>query len=350
MKISRILISSVSVFTLLMLSGCEDKGTTEVKEVSKEVAKDIKNEASKQGNIDMHGGKESASMQESAMAVGGTHSGTVIEVIDADPYTYANVKTKNGDIWVAVPRSDIKKDIEISFNENMRVVDFESKTLGKTFDVLIFANEIQSDTPIKQIKPEHPHKQPEHSHEKIETPAVVPATKTVDANKSETLTKAVVPAEIKKEITQDVKTDVKTQDANKSETVAKAVAPAEIKKEITQDVNKSKTPVTPATDTTTNGAITIAEVYAKKSELNGKTIEVTGKVTKVSKAIMGKNWIHIQDGTGDEGSNDLIFTSPTALVEIGDEVTAKGVVAIDQDLGYGYFYTVIIQESTFSKK
>jgi hypothetical protein len=322
MKISRILISSVSVFTLLMLSGCEDKGTTEVKEVSKEVTKDVKDTTSKQGNIDMHGGKESASMQGSAMAVGGTHTGTVIEVIDADPYTYANVKTKNGDIWVAVPKSDIKKDIEISFNENMRVVDFESKSLGKTFDVLIFANEIQSDTPIKKIKPEHPHKQPEHSHKKVETPAV-PTTKTVDANKSETLTKAVVPAEIKKGITQNVKT---------------------------VDVNKSETPAKTATATTADGITTIAEVYAKKSELNGKTIQVTGKVTKVSKAIMGKNWIHIQDGTGADGSNDLIFTSPTASAEIGDEVTAKGVVAIDQDLGYGYFYTVIIQESTFSKK
>ncbi len=308
MKISRILITSVSVFTLLMLSGCEGKGTTEVKEVSKEVANNVKDQAQKTGSIDKHGGKENSSMQGSAMAVGGSHSGTVIEVIDADPYTYANVKTKNGNIWVAVPRSDIKKDIKISFNENMRVVDFESKTLGKTFDVLIFANEIQSDKPIKQIKPEHPHEKPEHSHEKVEeTPAVVPAATT----------------EIKKESTKTIE----NIDANKSEAVAK-------------DTNT----------TATNGALTIAEVYAKKSELNGKTIQVTGKVSKVSKAIMGKNWIHIQDGTGAEGSNDLIFTSPTNLVEIGDEVTAKGVVAIDQDLGYGYFYTVIIQESTFSKK
>ncbi len=338
MKISRILISSVSVFTLLMLSGCEDKGTTEVKEVSKEVAKDIKDATAKQGSIDMHGGKESAAMQESAMAVGGTHEGTVIEVIDADPYTYANVKTKNGDLWVAVPRSDIKKDIKISFNENMRVVNFESKSLGKTFDVLIFANEIKSDTPIKQIKPEHPHKQPEHSHEKT-TPAVVPATVTSETKKEAANT--VTAIDTNKSET-PVKATATTVDANKSEIPVKATV-------TTVDANKSETAVK-ATASTTNGVITIAEVYAKKAELAGKNIQVVGKVTKVSQAIMGKNWIHIQDGTGAEGSNDLIFTSPTDLAEIGDEVIAKGVVAIDQDLGYGYFYTVIIQESTFTKK
>ncbi len=296
MKISRILITSVSVFTLLMLSGCEGKGTTEVKEVSKETSKTTTNEAGKQENIDMHGGKENASMQKSAMAVGNTHSGTVIEVIDADPYTYANVKTENGNIWVAVPRADIKKDIKISFNENMRVVDFESKTLGKTFDVLIFANEIQSDTPIKKIKPEHPHKQPEHNQTSTKTSVVTTTSETVDTNKSKTSTKEATPA------------------------------------------------------STSEGVTTVAEVYAKKSELNEKTIKVVGKVVKVSAGIMGKNWIHIQDGTGVEGTNDLLFTSPKDIAEVGDEVVAEGKVAIDQDLGYGYFYSVLIEESTFSKK
>ncbi len=303
MKISRILITSVSVFTLLMLTGCEGKGTTEVKEVAKEVASNAKDQTHKHGNIDTHGGKESASMQGSAMAVGGSHSGTVIEVLDADPYTYANIKTKNGNIWVAVPRADIKKDMEINFNENMRVVDFESKTLGKTFDVLVFANELQSDKPIKKIKPEHPHENKEHSHDKIETPVAVPAATAAIAKATE------------------------STDSNKSEDV--------VAKKITS---------------TAKGITTIAEVYAKKADLNGTIIKVVGKVTKVSEAIMGKNWVHIQDGTGAEGSNDLLFTSPAGIAAVGDKVTAEGKVAIDQDLGYGYFYSVIIQESTFSKK
>ncbi len=95
--------------------------------------------------------------------------------------------------------------------------------------------------------------------------------------------------------------------------------------------------------------LSVAEVYEKAKNLQGQKIKVRGKVTKVSHMIMGKNWIHIQDGTGDEKSDDLVFTSKGSDAKAGDIVTAEGVVAVDKDFGYGYFYPVIIQESTFSK-
>ncbi len=96
------------------------------------------------------------------------------------------------------------------------------------------------------------------------------------------------------------------------------------------------------------GTFTIAEIYAKKAELGGKLVTVKGKVVKVSPNIMGKTWVHIQDGTGKEGTDKIIFTSKNQTALIGTDVTAQGVVNLDVDLGSGYFYSILIEESTFS--
>lgn len=99
----------------------------------------------------------------------------------------------------------------------------------------------------------------------------------------------------------------------------------------------------------TDGVYSVADLYAHKADLAGKTVTVKGNVVKVSEAIMGKNWIHIQDGTGAEGTNDIVFTSASQSAAVGDQVTATGTVAIDKDFGYGYLYSVIVEEATFSK-
>jgi len=97
------------------------------------------------------------------------------------------------------------------------------------------------------------------------------------------------------------------------------------------------------------GTFTVADLFAKTAELNGKVVEVKGDVVKVSNNIMGRSWVHIQDGTGAEGTNDIIFTSPNATVVKGDKVTAKGILAMNKDFGYGYFYKAIVEGSVFKK-
>jgi hypothetical protein len=92
------------------------------------------------------------------------------------------------------------------------------------------------------------------------------------------------------------------------------------------------------------GGKTVAELYAKKDSLAGKEVTVRGKVVKFSPNIMGTNWIHLQDGTGGEGTNDLTVTTD-AKVAVGDTVLVKGVLAADKDFGYGYKYTVIVENS-----
>jgi len=97
------------------------------------------------------------------------------------------------------------------------------------------------------------------------------------------------------------------------------------------------------------GIFTVAQLFDKKKELAGKSVTVKGKAVKVSEGIMKRNWIHIQDGTGKKGSNDIIFTSPDQSVKKGEKVTATGVVVLDKDFGSGYFYTIIIEKSSFKK-
>ncbi len=97
-------------------------------------------------------------------------------------------------------------------------------------------------------------------------------------------------------------------------------------------------------------AYTIGEIFEKRKTLDKKTVAVRGKVVKVSAGIMGANWIHLQDGTGDakKSTHDLVATSQD-LPSVGDVVTLKGVIAADKDFGAGYQYTVIIEKASIQR-
>jgi hypothetical protein len=96
------------------------------------------------------------------------------------------------------------------------------------------------------------------------------------------------------------------------------------------------------------GAYNVSETYEKAAELDKKTVVVRGKVVKVSRAIMGKNWVHLQDGSGDpgKGTNNLVVTTKD-VPKVGNVVTAKGTLHKDKDFGSGYKYQVIVEEATF---
>ena len=89
--------------------------------------------------------------------------------------------------------------------------------------------------------------------------------------------------------------------------------------------------------------ITIAKLLADKQSYSGKIIKVKGKVTKYNPEIMGKNWVHIQDGTEYEGGFDLTITTDSQ-VSVGEIVTFKGTIFLDKDFGYGYSYKVLMEE------
>lgn len=94
-------------------------------------------------------------------------------------------------------------------------------------------------------------------------------------------------------------------------------------------------------------AKTVAEVVGKGAALKDKTVLVRGKVVKYNADIMGKNWIHLRDGSGTpaEGTNDILVTTANEA-KVGDTVTVKGVVHTDKDFGAGYSYKVLIEDAT----
>lgn len=98
------------------------------------------------------------------------------------------------------------------------------------------------------------------------------------------------------------------------------------------------------------GGITIADLWARRKELSGKVVVVSGKVMKVNNAIMGSNWIHLQDGSGTtkDGTNDLTVTT-SASVKVGDVVTISGKLTTEKDFGSGYAYAAIVENATVTK-
>ena len=95
---------------------------------------------------------------------------------------------------------------------------------------------------------------------------------------------------------------------------------------------------------------TIGELYKEKAELAGKQVTLRGTVVKVNNQIMNRNFLHLQDGSGDaaEGTNDITVTSNDTAAK-GDTVTVTGTVAVDLDFGSGYSYPMLVEKAKISK-
>jgi hypothetical protein len=89
---------------------------------------------------------------------------------------------------------------------------------------------------------------------------------------------------------------------------------------------------------------TIGELFASKAEMSGKPVSVRGVVVKYNSGIMGSNWIHIKDGSGSAGTDDLTLTTQDTA-KIGDKVLIQGVVALDKNFGGGYKYNLIVENA-----
>lgn len=93
-----------------------------------------------------------------------------------------------------------------------------------------------------------------------------------------------------------------------------------------------------------NGGFTIAEVFSKRLLFKGRKIKIRGEVVKFSPEIMGKNWVHIQDGTNNGDEYDLTVTTMDK-VETGDILIFEGIIGLDRDFGAGYVYGVIMEDA-----
>ena len=195
-------------------------------------------------------------------------TGKVVETMDSGGYTYVQIENNGKKTWVAVPKTKVVKGQNISFAPGAEMRNFQSKTLNRTFDSIIFSGGIKGQD-----------------------------GKDVEMKSPGSKGSAVA-------VTEKIKVD-------------KATGP---------------------------DAYTIAEIFKNSKKLQEKNVVVRGKVVKVSAGVMKKNWIHIQDGTGNAGNNDLVVTSDD-LPKVGDVVTASGTLYNDKDFGGGYKYKVIIEKA-----
>ncbi|MEN8146972.1 MAG: hypothetical protein ABFR02_05070 [Campylobacterota bacterium] len=300
---------SISLAALvLLMSGCSEKpeeSTKAAETVKEQTAPAVAVESAPVQNI--YG--TSAQPQQQAAAPEGAdvqtnsaHVANVLETMDAAGYTYVKVDEDGNVYWIAGPRSAVVVGSSISYIEQMIMKDFTSKSLNKTFDILMFTTTI--------------------------IPAGEAAAATAGTQKAHDC--------------EDCGNGAKKAPAVQQQAAASTHSS-------TQATPKTQEQAAPINVAKAEGGYSVEELYAKKAELKDQKITIKAKVVKVSKNIMGKDWVHLQDGTGVAGStNDIIATGLNTTVNVGDVVTAKATLNTDVDLGYGYFFAVILQESTFT--
>lgn len=127
---------------------------------------------------------------------------------------------------------------------------------------------------------------------------------------------------------------------------AQAAAPSMMTSHAPSSAPAAVEPIAPAP-----GGMSVADVWAKRTSLAGKEVTVRGKVVKVNSAIMGRNWVHLQDGSGSaaDRTNDLTVTTE-AEVKVGDVVTITGVLAVAKDFGSGYAYDAILENGKVASR
>jgi hypothetical protein len=94
----------------------------------------------------------------------------------------------------------------------------------------------------------------------------------------------------------------------------------------------------------------IADLYRDRSDLAGRQVTLKGTVVKVNNNIMRRNFVHVQDGSGDAGAgtNDVTVTTQDT-VSVGDRVSVSGTVTVDQDFGYGYSYPLLVEQASVTR-
>ncbi len=219
-----------------------------------------------------------------------TISGSITETMDAGGYTYVQIDTGSEKLWVAGPQTaGLEPGAKISVPRGMEMTDFRSATLDRTFPSIYFVNAIW---PAGQ-EPANATGQAAmgagHAAGAADPHAGLPLFGEVAANPT--------------------------------------------------DVTHFDAPLPRAA----NGQ-TVAEVLTQGKELSGRDLVIRGRVVRYTPGVLGTNWLHIQDGSGDPaaGTNDLAVTTD-AVTKVGDQVVVRGRLSFDRDFGAGYVYPLLIE-------
>jgi hypothetical protein len=205
----------------------------------------------------------------------------VKEVIQTSNYTYLRVEKKDLEQWIAIGKMEVKEGEVIYFEDGLEMTNFESPELGRTFESVLFVQEI-SNEPIK------------HDGMHGGMPGGMGGGKGGE----------VMGDKPEKPVFE--KLDIKVDQPE--------------------------------------GGTSIGNLYARRADYSGKLVTVRGQVTKVNVGIMSRNWVHIQDGTADGENFDLTITTDDEPA-MGTVVTYYGTLSLKKDFGYGYYYEIILENA-----
>ncbi len=237
-------------------------------------------------------------------------TGTVVETFDSGGYTYIKLDNGQNEVWAAIGQAQVEKGQKISLSNGPVMKDFHSPSLNRTFSEIIFSSGVKGASAA-------------NPHGSMAATPVQNSGGSAEENFMAALTSgSATPAPA-------------MGDAAASGGSSKAVVSA-------QEIKVSKAEGD-------NGK-TVAEVFSEAGALNGKKIKVRGKVVKVSPKIMGVNWLHLQDGTGNptQNTHDLVVTTDE-MADEGSVVMVEGTVAAKKDFGMGYFYEALVEKAVISK-
>ena len=218
----------------------------------------------------------------------GGFSGRVLETTNTAGYTYVQVDAGGRKLWAATTEFPVKVGDQVVVGAGAAMSGYHSQSLNRTFDLVYFTGRISVNGNGAGSAPGLPPGHPPLPGANLTLPPGHPAL-------------------------------------NSSTTTSRF------------DFSRLKR---------ADGGRTIAEIYAGQNQLAGKSVSVRGKVVKYNGMIMGVNWLHIRDGSGDAGNHDddLIVTTAT-LAALGATVLVTGMVSTNRDFGAGYKYRVMIEDA-----
>ena len=214
--------------------------------------------------------------------------GKVLERLDASQYTYLRLQTADGESWTAVPKTAKAVGATAVVLGPIWMENFKSSTLGRTWERIAFGT-LEDEPPSAG--------QPAMGARPGAGPGMFAAAAVAD----------------------------------RPVAASAVAAPAE------------PAPINVRTAAGPDGR-TIADVYARKTQLKDKSVAIRGQVVKATSGVMGKNWLHLRDGTGTGAAADLAVVSDD-IAKVGDTVLITGLVHLDRDLGSGYHYDVLVEDA-----
>lgn len=224
-------------------------------------------------------------------------SGVVAETMNSGGYTYARITGPNGDRWIAASEMPIEKGARLTATVSVTMQNFHSRTLNRDFPEIAFVSAVALNG--------------------------VAVASNADAAAAAGVTGKSSPGV-------DMPAMANSHDAD--------VMPA-------PEPPKLVAKVDPAP-----GGLTVFQVWEKRASLSGKPVVVRGRIVKANYEIMGSNWYHVQDGSGDldAGTHDLTVTS-SDRANVGDVVTISGPISLGKDFGAGYAYDVMVEKASIRK-